>query len=300
MELSWLMRFRIAAAIAIGVLLLGLLPWDIVKPDANEVFALLSGNISISDILICAGLAFVAGFLASVVCVPFGAQIGIIAAPAGMGAWALRSAPISMLFQESPAVASRMKVYSALKYEGIVWLGLAVCGFAGAILADRIFRKKAVELPDEIKPFFKIPEFAQIATSVIATIFVANFLINIFAVNVKFADSRLEQVTAQPANLQIAFAVLLGFGVCGFLAKIFLSAKAFWSAIASVAVTYYFTASYIKTGPLTLLSLAWPAVFFQKPIAAVLPIQMVSFACLGSLWGYWLAVRYYIWRMHQS
>jgi hypothetical protein len=300
MELSWTMRFRILAALAIGIILLGLLPWNLVKPDANEVFAFLSGNISLSDVLICAALAFAAGFLASLVCTPFGSQIGIIAAPAGMAVWALRSAPLSMLFQEAPAVAERMKVYSALKYEGFVWLALAVCGFAGAVAADKIFRRKTVELPDETKPFFQIPEFAQMVISIIATVLVANFLINIFAIDVNFTDSQLGQVTAQPANLQIAFAVLLSFGICGFLAKMFLSAKAFWPAIASVVVTYYFTNIYIKTGTLTLLALVWPAVFFQRPVTAVLPIQMVSFACLGSLWGYWLAVRYHLWRTYQS
>lgn len=300
MELSWLMRFRILASLAIGVILLGLLPWNLVKPDANEVFAILSGNISISDIWICAGLAFAAGFLASIICTPFGNQIGIIAAPAGMAVWAMRSAPLSTLFQEAPAVANRIKIYSNLKYEGIVWFALAVCGFVGAIAADKIFRRKAVELPDETKPFFKLPEFAQIAAAVIATVFVANFLINIFAINVNFRDSQLNQVTAQPANLQIAFAVLLSFGVCGFLAKMFLSAKAFWPAVASVVVTYYFTTIYIKNGVLTLLALTWPAAFFQMPVTAVLPIQMVAFACLGSVWGYWLAVRYHIWRKHQD
>jgi hypothetical protein len=300
MELSWTMRFRIFAALAIGVILLGLLPWNLIKPDANEVFAFLSGNISISDILICAALAFAAGFLASLVCTPFGSQIGIIAAPAGMTIWAMRSAPLSVLFQEAPAIAARMKVYSALKYEGLVWLALAVCGFAGAISADRICRRKTVELPDQTKPLFKLPEFAQIAVSVIATVFVANSLINIFAISVNFADLQLGRVTAQPANLQIAFAVLLSFGICGFWAKMILSTGAFWPAIASVILTYYFTTIYIRNSTLTLLALSWPAVFFQRPIAAVLPIQMVSFACLGSIWGYWLAVRYHIWRTYQS
>ena len=61
------MRIRIIAAMVIGGLLLGFLPWDIIKPDAAGVFSLLSGNISIPDILICAGLAFAAGFASSAV-----------------------------------------------------------------------------------------------------------------------------------------------------------------------------------------------------------------------------------------
>ena len=300
MELSWLMRFRIAAAFAAGVGLLGFLPWDIVKPDADGVFSLLSGNISVPDLLICAGLAFGVGFLASIVCTPFGAQIGIIAAPAGMAVWAMRSAPLSGLFQAAPAVQSRLVVYSKLKFEGFIWLALAACGFAGAIAADKIFRRKAVDLPDNVKPVYKLPEFVQCAAAVVATVFISNFFINIFARGVSFPDSQLKEVVAQPANSQIAFAVMVSFGLCGFLAKRFLSAKAFWPAAASVIITYYFTTVYVKSSILVQLAQVWPAVFFQKPITAVLPVQMVSFACLGAVWGYWLAVRYHIWQTQQS
>jgi hypothetical protein len=42
MELSWLMRIRIAASLAIGIILLGLLPWSLVKlPQKNSVVLLL-------------------------------------------------------------------------------------------------------------------------------------------------------------------------------------------------------------------------------------------------------------------
>lgn len=300
MELSWLMRIRIIAAMVIGGWLLGFLPWDGIKPDAAGVFSLLTGSISIPDILGCAVLAFAAGFVSSAVCTPYGGQIGIIAAPAGMAVWALKSAPISKLFQAAPSVQSRLNVYNGLKFEGFIWLALAACGFVGAIAADKIFRRKSVDLPDNFKPVYKIPEFAQIAAAVVATVFIANIIINALALGVGFPDSQLKGVVAQPANGQIAFAVLVAFGVCSFLAKLFLSSKAVWPAVASSIITYYFTISYAKSTTLTLLTVSWPAAFFYKPIMAVLPIQMVSFACLGAVWGYWLAVRYHIWRTEQS
>jgi hypothetical protein len=300
MELSWLMRIRIIAALVIGGWLLGFLPWGIIKPDAAGVFSLLTGSVSIPDILTCAVLAFAAGFAASAVCTPYGGQIGIIAAPAGLAVWALKSAPISKLFQAAPSVQSRLDIYSKLKFEGFIWLALAACGFVGALAADRIFRRKPVDLPDNFKPVYKIPEFAQIAATVIATVLIANVLINALALGVGFFDPQLKRVVAQPTNAQIAFAVLVAFGVCGFLAKLFLSSKAIWPAMASSIITYYFTVSYVKSDTITLLAQSWPAVFFYKPVMAVLPIQIVSFACLGAVWGYWLAVRYHIWRTEQS
>jgi len=300
MELSWTMRFRIIASFAIGAVLLGFLPWGLVKPSADGVFAYLSGSISAGDLLICGVLAFVAGFLASIVSTPYGAQIGIIAAPAGLAVWSLRSAMLSKVFQMTPAAGDRVKVYSSLKFEGFLWLAIAVCGFLGALMADRIFRRKPVELPDKTKPVFQMPEFAQIVIAIIGTVFVANFLINIFALDVSYSDPQLAHVTAQPASLQLAFAVLIAFGACGFLAKILIGSRAVWSAMASVVLICYTAIGYGKNDILAHLSSSWPANFFIRPITAVLPVQMVAFGCLGAVWGYWLAVDYHLWRTQQS
>ncbi|MGB8226259.1 MAG: hypothetical protein WCE45_05265 [Sedimentisphaerales bacterium] len=300
MELTWTMRLRILASLAIGVVLLGLLPAGLVKPPADGIFAVLSGSISIGDLLICACLAFIAGFLASAISTPFGARIGILAAPAGLAVWALQSAPLSAIFQMAPAAQDRMAVYSKLKFEGFLWLAIVICGFCGAILADKIIRRKDIESVDEAKPVFPMPRFARIAISVIGTVFIANFLINVLAGGIGYPDPKVAHVTAQPANLQIAFAVFIAFGVCGFLAKVLLGSRAFWPAAASAALISYSATIYEKSNPLTYLSASWPANFFIKPVTAVLPVQMVAFACLGAVWGYWLAVDYNWWRTHQA
>lgn len=299
MELSWTMRFRIMTSLAIGAVLLGLLPWGLVKPEADGVFAFL-GSISVFDLLICVVLAFAAGFASSAVCTPYGSQIGILAAPAGLAVWAFRSAPLSKVFQIAPSMQSRLQIYKVLKFEDFLWLGIAACGFLGAITADKIFRKKTVELPDRTKPVIHLPEFAQIAVSVIGTVFVANFLINILAADVSYSDSKLKYVVAQPANFQVAFAVFIAFGACGFLAKFLLASSYFWPAVASAFLIYYSTITYSRSSILTHLSSFWPAVFFARPVAAVLPVQMVAFGCLGAVWGYWLAVRYHLWRTHEA
>jgi len=288
------------ASLAIGVLLLGFLPWGLVKPSADGVFMFLSGGINASGLLICGILAFVAGFIASAVSVPYGSQIGIIAAPAGLAVWSMRSAMLSKVFQAAPAAGERVKVYSSLKFEGFLWLAVIFCGFLGAVLADKVFRKRTVKLPDKMKPVLKLPEFLIIAIAVIGTVFVANFLVNIFAAGVSYSDPRLSHVTAQPLSLQLAFAVFIAFGACGFLAKIFLGSRPFWPAVASVVLIYYSATVYGKNSVLTYLNASWPANFFIRPAAAVLPVQMVAFGCLGAVWGYWLAVDYHLWRTHQS
>ena len=294
------MRLRIFASLAIGIVLLGLWPWGLIKPPAQGVFTILTAGINVSNFLICAGLAFIAAFLSSAISTPYGLQIGIISAPAGLAVWGLRSAPLSGLFQMFPAAANRIDIYSKLRIEGFPWLGIVICGFLGALAADRIFRKTPIQLPDEVKTLVKMPAFIQIAIAIIGTVFIANFLINILAGGVTYPDQKLAQVTAQPAKLQIAFAVFITFGACAFLTKIFLNTGAFWPAIASAPLIYYSAMTYAKTNFLTHLSSSWPADFFIRPITAVLPIQMVAFACLGAVWGYWLAVDYHWWQTHEA
>jgi hypothetical protein len=43
----------------------------------------------------------------------------------------------------------------------------------------------------------------------------------------------------------------------------------------------------------------WPAAFFPNSVISILPIQMVAFGTLGSVAGYWMAIRYEYWRKHE-
>jgi hypothetical protein len=300
MELSWTMRIRIVLAVAIGVVLLGILPWNQIKPQPEGIFALLSGNISRADLLTCAILAFGAGFVASIVCTPFGMQIGVIAAPAGMTVWSFRSAALSTLFQASPAVNDRLAVYAKLRFEAFIWLALAACCFLGAYIADKLLGKKSANIPDKFDAAFKLPNFAIIPAAVIGTVIVAYILINILAGDVLYPDQKMGHVIGQPANLQIAFAVIIAFMACGYLAKLFIGASFIWPAAASAFLSSYSIISYSSKPAIAYLANTWPAVFFAKPAAAVLPVQMVAFACLGAVWGYWLAVRYNLWKTYES
>jgi len=300
MELSWLTKIRIAVAFAIGVVLLGFLPWSRLTPDAGGVFAMLSGTIDIQDVLICGVISLGAGFLASAVCTPYGMRIGVLAAPAGMAVWSFRSADLSTIFQAGPAANDRLAVYSALKFEGFIWLAIAACGFIGAFAADRLLRRKSLDLHDKFEVGFKLPPFAAILTAVVATVVVGNFLLKFLAAGISYPDKTFGTVTGQPANLQIAFAVIIAFMACGFATKLFLGTNFVWPAIASAILTSYSIIIYAKKPVMEHLAASWPAVFFAKTVIAILPVQMVAFGCIGAVWGYWLAVSYRYWRKLES
>jgi hypothetical protein len=300
MELSWLIRFRIAVALAVGIVLLGILPLDLLRPPADGVLAIFSGSISIGDLVICAGLSFAAGFIASALCRPFGRQIGILAAPAGMAVWALKSDALATVFQRAPAAADRLNVYASLRFEAFVWLAVAGCCLAGALIADKIFGKKSLPHIDKFEADFKLPSFAAIAIVIVATVIIGNVLINVLAGDVSYPDAKLGKVTGQPANLQLAFAVTVAFMACGFGGKLFLGVSFIWPAAASAFLSAYSIITYGKGPIMEHLAGAWPAVFFARPVSAVLPVYMVAFGCLGAIWGYWLAVDYHLWRKYES
>jgi hypothetical protein len=244
--------------------------------------------------------AFGAGFLASTVCTPFGTQIGVIAAPAGMTVWSFRSADLSTFFQMQPAVNDRLAIYTALRFGAFIWLALAVCGFAGAYVADKLLNEKKTALPDKFDAMFKLPGFAVIPAAIVGTVIIGNILINILAGDIRYPDPRFGQVTGQPANLQIAFAVTVAFMACGYVAKLAIGSSFIWPAVASAFLSSYSIISYINKSAISYLANTWPAVFFIRPIVAILPIQMVAFAWIGAVWGYWLAVRYHLWKTYES
>jgi hypothetical protein len=56
--------------------------------------------------------------------------------------------------------------------------------------------------------------------------------------------------------------------------------------------------TYVKQSTLQRLAQEWPVVFFPNAVISILPVQIVAFGTLGSITGYWLAVRYNYWRKH--
>jgi len=299
-DLSWLSKIRLALALAIGVMLVGLLPWERIQPTYNGVFAFFTGSISLSDLMLCGLLALAAGFVASAVCTPLGMQMGILAVPAGMTFWSLKSSAISTLFQAVPAASSRLAVYYALRYEGFIWLTFALLGVIGAYAADKLFRRNTLDLPDRFEAMVRLQPIARITVTVIGTVIAATYLLNILASDISYHDQKAGFVVGQPANLQIAFGVIIAFMACGFCGKLFLGAGYIWPAIGTALVSTFSIITYAKLSTLEYMAGSWSAVFFTKTVLAILPVQMVAFGFIGSVWGYWLAVRYRYWREFEA
>ena len=126
---------------------------------------------------------------------------------------------------------------------------------------------------------------------------IAQLCVKICAQDIRLSDNGMGPVIAQPATAQVAFAVLVSFGVAAFAVKKFLNASYVWPALATALVTAF--GMYIYAKNLQYLTKAWPAAFFSDAVASVLPVQMVAFGALGSVAGYWMAIRYVYWRKHE-
>ena len=112
-------------------------------------------------------------------------------------------------------------------------------------------------------------------------------------------DNQLGSITAQPAIGQIVFAVMVSFGIAAFVVKKFLNASFFWPLIAGILVTAFGYSAQARGDILQYLVQNRPAGFFSNAVASILPVQIIAFGALGSVAGYWMAVRYNYWRKHE-
>jgi hypothetical protein len=284
MELSWLMKLRIAVAAAIGVLLIGVLAWPMAEPF-GKVAAMGS-----RDAIVLVVLAFVAGFIGYFVSWPYGREIGILAVPSGLAVWAARSGTMAGRIQISPTAAERMTLMTSLRWEPFFWLAVVAAGFLGVLLARKLSPNKNQAARDESKS--GSGKYFNIIIGLAGSVAIAQFFIRIIA-----QDVNLGSVVSQPAIGQLIFAVFVSFGCAAFVMKKFLNVSYIWPAIASAFVTAAMAGIYAKDMPYLVQN--WPPVFFPNSVNAVLPVQMVAFGALGSVAGYWMAIRFDYWRKHE-
>lgn len=299
MQLSWLMRLRIAAAAACGAGLIGILAWPIAaQAEPFGVVSLVDGTIGFGGAIALVGLAFLTGLVAYFLSWPYGREIGILAVPSGLGVWAVRCGSMAGLMQQNPTFAQRQTLFAALKWEPIFWLAIVAAGFGGVLIGQKIAANpQPVENPE--KSSSKANTYLNAVVALVGSVLIAQFCIGIFAQDVRMFDSKLGSVVAQPAAGQIVFAVLVSFGIAAFVVKKFLNAGYIWPIIASALVTGFVSTIYIKQGILRYLVGRWPAVFFSNAVVSILPVQIVAFGTLGAIAGYWLAVRHNYWRKHR-
>jgi len=289
MELSWPMKLRIAAAAAIGVLLIGILAWPYAEPF-GAVKAMGSDGAVVLVVL-----AFVAGFIGYFVSWPYGREIGILVVPFGLSIWAVRSGSMAGLIQLNPTAAQRQELIASLKWEPFFWLFIVAAGFAGVLFAQKLISNK--KLVSQEKSKSGPGKYLVLIIALVSSVFIAQFCIRIVAQDVRISDSNLGSVIGQPAVGQIVFAVLVSFGAAAFVAKKFFNADYIWPSVASAFVTAVMATIYAKEVPGLVQS--WPAAFFPNSVISILPVQMVAFGTLGSVAGYWMAIRYEYWRKHE-
>ncbi len=293
------MKLRIAAAVATGVVLIGILAWPLAaSPEPSGAVSLLARTISFGDAITLAILALLAGLIAYFLSWPYGREIGILAVPSGLAIWAVRSSSMAGLMQRT-AAEQRQQLLASLKWEPVFWLAIVAAGFAGVLIAQKISRRKAEPVGSEEKSNSISNMYLNAAVALAGSVLIAQFCITIFAQDVRIFDDQLRRlVMAQPAIGQVVFAVLVSFGLAAFVVKAFLNVSYICPTIASALVTAFAITIYVKQDVLQHLVERHPAAFFSNAVISILPVQMVAFGTLGSIAGYWLAVRYNYWRKH--
>jgi len=297
MELSWIMKLRIVTAAVVGVVFVSILawPWDNPPDPFGTLFVQYIGVNGAVTLLI---MSFITGLIAYFVAWPYGLEIGILAVPFGLSVWAVRTGSVAALVQFNPALAQRQTLFAALRLEPIFWLAVIIVGFAGVTLGYRIRPGRKYQ---EIKEKNKSSQnkYLNPIIALVVVVLLTQFCIKILAQDVIFSDNRFGSVVAQPAVGQIIFAVFISFGIAAFVVKRYLDVGYIWPIIGSSLVTAFSITFYAKPNQLNTLVELWPTVFFPNAVVSILPIQMVVFGTLGSIWGYWMTARYQYWREHE-
>lgn len=295
MELSWLIKLRIAAVVAIGVVVIGILAWPLAEPR-DPLGAVIVSNISPVATITLVLLAFGIGFIAYFASWPYGREIGTLAVPSGLAVWAGRSGSLAQMIQLNPTLLQRQALFSVLKWEPFFWLLIVAAGFAGVFLGQKTWPvSQTDQTQDESKA--NTNKYLNAITAILGSVIIAHFCIKILAQEFTTSDNN---VVAQPVNGQIVFAVSVSFGIAAFVVKKLLNTDFIWPTIASTLVTIFAVNTYAKQNVLQNFVQNWPATFFSSSVVSVLPVQMVAFGTLGSIAGYWLAVRYTYLRKHQT
>ena len=304
MELSWPMRLRIFAAAAVGVVILGFFAHPLASRQPFGGLSIVAGTLSVAGAIVLVGLAFVTGLLGYFASWPYGRQIGVLAVPCGLAIWAGRSGTMAGLIRsEAPLIgqqqeqmmatfSQRQGLLGALSWEPLFWLAVMAAGGAGVLVGRRILAKPSGSQPKK-DTGSKATVYLHSAFAVVLSGLIAQFAIRVLA-----QDVAVGPLVTQPTVAQIAFAVVVGFGLAGFLVKVFLDADYVCPAIASALITIFAAAAYAKPSDLEHLTKDWPPIFFSNVLLAILPIQMVVFGTLGAIGGYWMAVRCEYWRKH--
>ena len=294
------MRLRIAVVAAVGIGLIGIYAWPLIAPEEPYgIVSVVSGTISSNDGILLIVLGFAAGLISYFLAWPYGKQIGILAAPAGLGFLAARSGNMGTLIQLNPAIIQREELYSAICWEPLLWLGVVFAGFLGTFVASEIIYPVRPEIIDKfIKRDFGY--FVNLLVVIIGSVVITQFFIGILARDYTAINPQGGSAVGQSALGQIIFAVFVSFGLAGFLAKNVLNLDYTGVIISSFMVNPVSIMIYARHNVVSYFAGHWPAVFFPNATLTILPIQIVSFGAIGAVAGYWIAIYFDYWRKNEA
>ena len=292
MELTVVMRLRLAAAMAVGIAIMGFLTFSFIAPiTPMDAITFYGGDITPVSAILYVIVAYVVGIIAHLITYPHGVHLAPFAVPAGLAAATFRSGTMMSLLQQNNELTKRVEIYSSMQWESIYWLAVVLAGYAGVLTASKFVKSSAVPKITHQKHKASENKYLAHIIAIVATIFIAYFLIGILAQDVRIFDANLTVVNGQPSRPQIAFAVIVAFGVAAFVAKYYLNVHYMAPTISAVLLTIYSTRAYANPEILKYMSENYPAAFFARYISAILPIQMICFAAIGSVCGYWIAIK---------
>lgn len=296
MELSIINRLRIAAVMALGISVLGFFTWPLVSPaDPLAAVTLYGGDIDIVAMVLIIVIAFFIGAVSFFISYPLGYEIAPIAVPSGIAAIACRGGDMTSLIRLNNTLAGRQQLYASLRWEGLFWMLVIAAGVAGVHAAMKVSKGK----PGSEYSIGNDKKLINIIASIILTTVTALLAIGLLARDVKmFDNSELGSVTGQPGTGQIGFAVFVSFGLAAFLAKKFFNVDYKYPAAASVLVLALAITAYTRQDVLGHMIEHWPVAFYSRAICAILPIQMLSFAFLGAISGFWMSIKFDYWQEH--
>lgn len=306
MELTWINKLRIAAVAALGILVIGFLAWPMAAP-ADPLSPVRASGVGFLGTMTLLILAFGVGFAGYFIAWPHGREIGILAVPFGLTVWATRSGPMQVLTQACRQPSERAALASTLRFEPVYWLLIVAAGFAGVFLAQHLRRAPTVTdgeaepqgpAPAPLaKPYTNVATYLTGLAGLVAAVLVAYFFTGVFAQDV--ATSRNVTPTQPPIG-QIVFGVIGAFAVASFVIKKFGNLGYVWPILGSMFITAFAQAICCNAETIRQFAETQPATFFPHSALTILPVQFVALGTLGSILGYWMAIRYDWWRKHES
>lgn len=300
-SVSWVIRLRTCLALAVGIFVMGYLAWPMVKPIyPGSAVTFFEGAISTPEAVILVVLAFIVGFVGYFASYPYGTRIALLAVPAGIAVWSFRGGAMSDLLRINHSLEERLAVYSALRWEGVYWLLLALSGALGVMVASFIIQPRGMKPVEDDRMNLKKDNIATIAVSFFVAVVVTHVAMLLLIQDVRMYDSQLGTVIGQPEKAQVAFGVLTAFALAAFLIKLFLKMSYIIPALGSAVYVFVGYRISARRDVLEYMAGNWPVSFFPMSIAGVLPVEIVSYGVIGSIVGYWIAIKYEQWRREEA